>query len=122
MRPSEFAQSCINTIRFLSLDIVEKASSGHPGLESHVTESVEASTGPLGQGVDNALGMAIGEAIPPATLDALRDHSKARNRLDNVTARLLDDGVGKFSAAFDTLLASIEKKLLARSAQHGLCA
>ena len=134
MTPSELDQSCVNTIRFLSVDMVEKASSGHPGLpmgaaplayvlwtrflrhnpknprwwdrdrfvlsaghgsallysllyltgyelsldqlerfrqwgsetpghpESHVTVGVEASTGPLGQGVGNALGMAIGEA------------------------------------------------------------
>lgn len=127
-------QMCINTIRFLAVDMVEKAKSGHPGLpmgaapmayalwtrllrhspenpgwwdrdrfvlsaghgsallyallhltgydlpmdqlqrfrqwgsttpghpESHLTIGVEASTGPLGQGVGNALGLAIGEA------------------------------------------------------------
>lgn len=134
MKTLELDQSCVNTIRFLSVDMVEKANSGHPGLpmgaapmayvlwtrflrhnpknphwwdrdrfvlsaghgsamlysllhltgydmsldqikrfrqwgsetpghpESHLTDGVEASTGPLGQGVGNALGMAIGEA------------------------------------------------------------
>jgi transketolase len=134
VRQSEIDLSCINTIRFLAVDMVEKADSGHPGLpmgaapmayvlwtrflrhnprsprwwdrdrfvlsaghgsallysllhltgyalpldqikrfrqwrsetpghpESHVTVGVEASTGPLGQGVGNALGLAIGEA------------------------------------------------------------
>jgi transketolase len=131
---SDLDRACVNAIRFLSVDMVEKASSGHPGLpmgaapmayvlwsrflrhnprnprwwdrdrfvlsaghgsallysllhltgydlsldqlkqfrqwasetpghpESQVTGGVEASTGPLGQGVGNALGMAIGEA------------------------------------------------------------
>jgi len=131
---AELDLACVNTIRFLSVDMVEKANSGHPGLpmgaapmayvlwtrflrhnpknprwwdrdrfvlsaghgsallysllhltgydlpldqikrfrqwgsqtpghpESHVTDGVEASTGPLGQGIGNALGMAIGEA------------------------------------------------------------
>jgi transketolase len=76
---SEHDQVCVNTIRFLSVDMVEKASSGHPALdqlerfrqwesktpghpESDVTGGVEASTGPLGQGIGNALGMAIGES------------------------------------------------------------
>jgi transketolase len=134
VKPAELDRTCVNAIRFLSVDMVEKASSGHPGLpmgaapmayvlwtrflrhnprnprwwdrdrfvlsaghgsallysllhltgydlpleqlerfrqwgsktpghpESHLTGGVEASTGPLGQGVGNALGMAIGEA------------------------------------------------------------
>jgi len=91
--------------------------------------------------VESLIGPDTVDTIPPATLDALRDHGTAQSRLegniddarqvlealarsgiaiDDLTARLLDDGVGKFSAAFDTLLASIEKKLLARSARHGL--
>jgi transketolase len=131
---SELDQSCVNAIRFLSVDMVERAQSGHPGLpmgaapmayvlwtrflrhnphnprwwdrdrfilsaghgsallysllhltgyplsleqlqrfrqwgsetpghpESHLTLGVDASTGPLGQGVGNGVGMAIGEA------------------------------------------------------------
>jgi transketolase len=134
MDDAELDQLCINTIRFLAVDAVENARSGHPGLplgaapmayvlwtrflrhnpedpgwwdrdrfvlsaghgsallyallhltgyalsmdelrrfrqwgsltpghpESHLTQAVEASTGPLGQGLANAVGMAIGEA------------------------------------------------------------
>jgi transketolase len=32
VKPSERDQLCVNTIRFLSVDMVEKANSGHPGL------------------------------------------------------------------------------------------
>jgi transketolase len=131
----ELDQLCINTIRFLAIDMVQNANSGHPGMpldaapmayvlatrfirrnpanpgfidrdrfvlsaghssallyalmhlvgypemtldqlkrfrqwrsltpghpESHLTKGVEASTGPLGQGISNAVGMALGEA------------------------------------------------------------
>jgi transketolase len=134
MPPNELDQLSINTIRFLSVDAVQKANSGHPGLpmgaapmayllwtrflkhdpaepkwpdrdrfvlsgghgsmllysllhltgydltlddiksfrqwgsrtpghpESDITPGVEATTGPLGQGISNAVGMAIAEA------------------------------------------------------------
>ncbi|NVB84747.1 MAG: transketolase [Kofleriaceae bacterium] len=135
MNESELDQLSINTIRFLAVDAVQKANSGHPGMpldaapmayvlwtrylkhnpadpswidrdrfvlsaghasallysllhltgyeemtleqlerfrqwqsltpghpESHLTHCIEATTGPLGQGMGNAVGMAIGEA------------------------------------------------------------
>lgn len=134
MSNSELDQLCLNTIRFLAADAIQKANSGHPGLpmgaagmaytlwarflkhnpanphwpdrdrfvlsgghgsmllyallhltgydlsladlqsfrqwqsrtpghpESHLTPGVETTTGPLGQGLSNAVGMAMAEA------------------------------------------------------------
>jgi transaldolase/glucose-6-phosphate isomerase len=81
--------------------------------------------------VESLMGDETVDTVPPATLDAFRDHGKAASRIeedvagaervmadlaragisiDDVTSRLLDEGVAKFSAAFDKLLAAVEKK------------
>ena len=134
-RKMDIAEKCVNTVRILGAEVVQKAKSGHPGApmgcapiahslfghemtfapstpswpnrdrfilsnghscallytmlhltgyerpsmadlqnfrqlnsptaghpENHLLEAVEVSTGPLGQGISNAVGMAIGEA------------------------------------------------------------
>ena len=79
--------------------------------------------------VDELVGADTVNTIPPATLDAFRDHGKARQSLEEdvasaaetmaaleaagvsmkeVTDKLLEDGVRLFSAAFDKLLAAVE--------------
>jgi transaldolase/glucose-6-phosphate isomerase len=81
--------------------------------------------------VESLIGSETVDTIPPATLDAFRDHGNAASRIeedvagaervmaelarvgisiDDVTTRLLDDGVAKFSASFDKLLGAIEQK------------
>ena len=155
----ELEELCINTIRFLAADTVQKANSGHPGMpmgaaamaytlwtrhlrhnpadprwpdrdrfvlsaghgstllyallhltgydlpmselqsfrqlgsrtpghpESHVTPGVEATTGPLGQGVSNAVGMALAEAHLGA-----RFNRPGREIVNHFTYAIASDG------------------------------
>jgi transketolase len=160
MSGDELDRLCVNTIRFLAVDMVEAARSGHPGMpldaapmvyvlatrfirrspadpgfidrdrfvlsaghasallyavmhlvgyeemtldqlrrfrqwqsltpghpESHMTKGVEASTGPLGQGIGNAVGMAIGEAHLAA-----RYNRPGHTIFDHFTYVLASDG------------------------------
>lgn len=51
----------------------ESITPGHP--ESYMTEGVECTTGPLGQGISNSVGMAIGQKLLAARYDqSLFDH------------------------------------------------
>jgi len=80
--------------------------------------------------VEELIGPDTVDTIPPATLDAFRDHGKTRQSLTEdlpsahktmetaaklgismkeVTDKLTDDGVRLFSEAFDKLLAAVEK-------------
>lgn len=61
---------------------------GHP--ESHLTAGVEVSTGPLGQGVANGVGMAIAEAHMAATFN--KDQEGEEALFDNYTFVILGDG------------------------------
>jgi len=58
---------------------------GHP--ESHVTPGVEVTTGPLGQGLANAVGLALAEAHLAATLNGVD-----RSIVDHHTYVLVGDG------------------------------
>jgi len=60
-------------------------SPGHP--ENFVTQGVEVSTGPLGQGISNAVGMAMAESHLAATYNT-NDH----NIFDNFTYVICGDG------------------------------
>ncbi|WP_368645531.1 transketolase [Alkalibacterium putridalgicola] len=63
----------------------ESRTPGHP--EVHITEGVEATTGPLGQGIANGVGMAMAEAHLGATYS--RDNHKP---VDHYTYMLCGDG------------------------------
>ena len=58
---------------------------GHP--EAHITEGVEATTGPLGQGFGNAVGMAIAERFLAA-----RYNRPGRTLIDHYTYVICSDG------------------------------
>ena len=58
---------------------------GHP--ENHVTEGIEVTTGPLGQGVSNAVGIAMAEANLAATFN-----KPGFNLIDNYTFVIVGDG------------------------------
>ncbi len=81
--------------------------------------------------VDELIGADTVNTVPPATMDAYRDHGKPRNSLeedvagaeaamkglaaagvsiDEITARLVEDGVRQFADAADQLYAAVQKK------------
>ena len=172
MKDAGLDDLCINTIRFLAVDAVQKANSGHPGLpmgaaamsyvlwtrflrhnpanphwpdrdrfvlsgghgsmllyallhltgydlpmaqiqqfrqwgsrtpghpESHLTKGVEATTGPLGQGIANAVGMAIAEAHLAA-----RFNRPGQTVIDHYTYVIASDGDMMEGVAIGSLLA-----------------
>ena len=89
--------------------------------------------------VDELIGEDTVNTIPPATLDAFRDHGQVRKSLEEdvddaadtmaaleragvsmseVTDKLLEDGVRLFSEAFDKLLAAVEDECR-KAGEHG---
>lgn len=64
---------------------------GHP--ESHLTPGIEVSTGPLGQGVANGVGLAIAEAHLAATFNQPKNTTQNQlDLIDNYTYVVLGDG------------------------------
>ncbi|KAI1303435.1 transketolase [Xylaria venustula] len=77
-----YALSIDDIKAFRSIDSI---TAGHP--ESHDTPGVEVTTGPLGQGISNAVGLAIAEAQTAANFN--KDGFKI---IDNYTYSFLGDG------------------------------
>jgi len=88
--------------------------------------------------IEELIGPDTVNTVPPATLDAFRDHGKVRDSLgedvaaadrvlaelkrlgvslDEITKKLVDDGVALFAEAFDKLLSAIAAKRAAILAQ-----
>jgi transaldolase len=82
--------------------------------------------------VEQLIGPDTVNTVPPATLDAFRDHGETKRTvdqgldeaantiaalaaegisMDEVTAKLLVDGLASFQKSFDTLLAGLERKV-----------
>src|SRR5438094_6319612 len=89
--------------------------------------------------IEELIGPDTVNTVPPATLDAFRDHGRARVTLtegldaaqqsmktlaevgisiDEVTDQLTDDGVRLFAEAFDKLLEAVEKSTRLESTPH----
>ena len=64
---------------------VDSITPGHP--EAHDTPGIEVTTGPLGQGISNAVGLAIAQAHTAATFN-----KEGFNLIDNYTYAFLGDG------------------------------
>ncbi|HZM05621.1 MAG TPA: hypothetical protein VFC44_21675 [Candidatus Saccharimonadales bacterium] len=84
--PVQWDNLCINTIRFLSVEAVEKANSGHPKPAARLTNDVVKASDIL---------LRLGEA----GID-----------LDMTTQQLEDEGVQKFIKAFDILMNTLKEK------------
>jgi transaldolase/glucose-6-phosphate isomerase len=89
--------------------------------------------------VDALIGPDTVNTLPPETIDAFRDHGKPRLTIEGdlegarrmlrdlesvgvsmnaVTQQVLDEGVVKFEQAFDQLLVSIERKIVAQVSER----
>ncbi|MBD2704012.1 transketolase [Spirosoma sp. BT702] len=64
---------------------IDSITPGHP--ESHLTEGIEVTTGPLGQGFANGVGMAMAEAFLAATYN-----KEGHNIVDHYTYSIVSDG------------------------------
>lgn len=86
-RPSAYVPSlpCNISLPLTTLQSVDSITPGHP--ESHDTPGIEVTTGPLGQGICNAVGLAIAQAHTAAVFN-----KPGFDLIDNYTYCFLGDG------------------------------